>query len=405
VAQRMARVLASSRYATGLLLRAPEAVGMLADTDELALRGTERLLGEALAAVGRHADPDSAVRAVLAIRRRELLRTAMACVLGMASAQDRGEALTAVASVTVAAALEAAIAEAEKSGGPLPTRIAVIGMGRLGGREMGFGSDADVLFVHDPLPGAAEEAASRAAHSVAETMRALLARPGPDPALPVDAGLRPEGRQGPLVRTLASYRAYYRRWSVPWETQALLRAAFVAGDPAVGAAFTQMADEIRYPDGGIADDSVREIRRIKARVEAERMPRGMEPALNLKLGPGGLSDVEWVAQLLQLRHAYAVPGLRTTGTLAALQAAGGAGLISAADEQVLTASWQLAARIRDGVMLMRGRGSDALPAAAAELAIVARLLGYPSDGSQQLTEDWRRASRHARAVMERLFYG
>ncbi len=233
----------------------------------------------------------------------------------------------------------------------------------------------------------------------------LLARPGPDPALPIDAGLRPEGRQGPLVRTLASYRAYYRRWSVPWEAQALLRAGFVAGDPGLGAAFIALADEIRYPDGGISGDAVREIRRIKARMEAERMPRGMDPALHLKLGPGGLADVEWVAQLTQLRYADAVPGLRTTGTLAALQAASEAGLVSPADAEVLTASWELASRIRDGVMLMRGRGSDALPSAAAELAIVARLLGYPPDGSQQLAEDWRRASRHARSVMERLFYG
>jgi glutamate-ammonia-ligase adenylyltransferase len=406
VAQRMARVLASSRYATGLLLRAPEAVAMLADTAELALRPAEPLLAEALAAVGRHPEAQDAVRAVLAIRRREVLRTAMAWVLGLASAQDRGEALTVVAGVTVAAALEAAVAEAEKaSGAPLPTRMAVIAMGRFGGREMGFASDADVIFVHDPLPGEPEEAASRAAHTVAERLRALLARSGPDPALQIDAGLRPEGRQGPLVRTLASYQAYYRRWSVPWEAQALLRAAFVAGDAGLGAAFIAMADEIRYPDGGIAEDSVREIRRIKARVEAERMPRGKDPALNVKLGPGGLADVEWVAQLLQLRHAYAVPGLRTTRTLAALQAASAAGLVSAADTAVLTDAWQLAARIRDGVMLMRGRGSDALPSAAAELAIVARLLGYPPDGAQQLAEDWRRASRHARSATERLFYG
>jgi [glutamine synthetase] adenylyltransferase / [glutamine synthetase]-adenylyl-L-tyrosine phosphorylase len=409
-ARRMARVLASSRYATGLLLRAPEAVGMLADIDELAPRPAEALLAEALlaearAAVRRHDTAAEAVGAVLAIRRRELLRTAMAYVLGLTGVQARGEALTTVAEVTVAAALDVAVRDAEQAGGPLPTRLAVIAMGRFGGREMGFASDADVIFVHDPLPGASEETASRAAHSVAESLRALLATPRPDPALQIDAGLRPEGRQGPLVRTLASYRAYYRRWSVPWEAQALLRANFVAGDRAVGDAFIALADEIRYPDGGMPDEAVREIRRIKARMEAERMPRGMDRALNLKLGPGGLTDVEWVAQLFQLHYAHAVPALRTTGTLAALQAACNAGLLTVPDLAALTSAWELAARIRDGVMLMRGRGSDALPTATAELAVVARLLGYPPDGSQQLAEDWRRASRHARNVMERLFYG
>jgi [glutamine synthetase] adenylyltransferase / [glutamine synthetase]-adenylyl-L-tyrosine phosphorylase len=406
VAQRMARLLASSRYATGLLLRAPEAVATLGDDEQLVRRPASELLAEASAAVGRHESAETAARAVLAIRRRELLRTATADVLGLAGVEDTGEALTAVARVSIAAVLEAAEAQAERaSGGPLPTRLAVIAMGRFGGHEMGYASDADVLFVHDPLPGGSDEAATRAAHSVAESLRALLSKPGPDPALLVDAGLRPEGRQGPLVRTLASYQAYYRRWSVPWEAQALLRAEFVAGDPGVGAAFIVMADEIRYPEGGIDQASIREIRRIKARMEAERMPRGVDPALHLKLGPGGLADVEWVVQLLQLQHARAVPELRSTRTHATLAAASSAGLISSHDAATLTASWLLASRIRDAVMLVRGRPSDTLPSLPVDLAVIAQVLGYPPGGAQDLVEDWRRTARQARAVMQRLFYG
>ena len=405
VAQRMARLLASSRYATSLLLRAPEAVAMLGDDSQLAARPAGELLAEATAALGRHDRPVEAVGSVLAIRRRELLRTASADVLGLAGIEATGEALTDVAAVTIRAALEVAVRDAERSGGPLPTRLAVIGMGRFGGREMGYASDADVLFVHEPLPGSSDEAATRAAHAVAESLRALLSRPGPDPILQIDAGLRPEGRQGPLVRTLASYQNYYRRWSVAWEAQALLRAEFAAGDASVGASFTAMADRIRYPEDGIGADAIREIRRIKARMEAERMPRGIEPALHLKLGPGGLADVEWVAQLLQLRHASTVPALRTTRTLAALSAASEAGLIEAGDASTLSASWLTAARIRDAVLLVRGRGSDTLPSSPRELAVIARLLGYPPDGAQDLVQDWRRAGRQARAVMERLFYG
>jgi [glutamine synthetase] adenylyltransferase / [glutamine synthetase]-adenylyl-L-tyrosine phosphorylase len=405
VAQRMARLLASSRYATGLLLRAPEAVGMLGDDGQLAARPAGELLAEAEAAVRRQDKPADAVASVLAMRRRELFRTAAADVLGLAGIEATGEALTDVAAVTVAAALDAAIQEAERSGGPLPTRLAVIGMGRFGGHEMGYASDADVLFVHRPLPGASDEAATRAAHAVAESLRALLSRPGPDPVLQLDAGLRPEGKQGPLVRTLASYRAYYERWSVAWEAQALLRAEFAAGDAPVGTAFLTLADEIRYPADGIGPDAIREIRRIKARMEAERMPRGVEPALHLKLGPGGLSDVEWVVQLLQLRHAGAVPGLRTTKTLAALEAARSAGLIAPADVATLSTAWLLAARIRDAVMLVRGRGSDTLPSSASEQAVIGQVLGYPPDGAQDLVQDWRRAGRQARGVMERLFYG
>jgi [glutamine synthetase] adenylyltransferase / [glutamine synthetase]-adenylyl-L-tyrosine phosphorylase len=405
VAQRMARILASSRYATGLLLRAPDAVAMLADDTQLAPRPAEALYPDAAAAVRRHHTAPAAVAAVLALRRRELLRTAAADLLGMSDIEQTGEALTSVAAVTVAAALDAAARNVEQHGGPLPTRISVIAMGRLAGHEMGYASDADVMFVHEPGDGADEEAATRAAHAVAEELRSLLARPGPDPALPIDAGLRPEGRQGPLVRTLASYRAYYQRWSAPWEAQALLRAEPVAGDEALGADFMALANEFRYPAGGMDEAAVREIRRIKARMESERIPRGVDPALHLKLGPGGLSDVEWVAQLLQLRRAHEVPGLRTTRTLAALQAAGDEGLLAAPDAEALAAAWRLAARIRDAVMLVRGRPGDSVPTSQPELGAVARLLGYAPDMSQDLVQDYRRAARHARAVMERVFYG
>jgi [glutamine synthetase] adenylyltransferase / [glutamine synthetase]-adenylyl-L-tyrosine phosphorylase len=404
VAERMARVLASSRYATGLLLRSPEAVAMLADDAELAPRPAAELHAEAAAAVRRHDGAAKAVEAVLALRRRELLRTAVADLLGLCPVEETGETLTSVAAVTIGAALQVASRQVEQRAGPLPTRTCVVAMGRLGGHEMGYGSDADVLFVHEPLDGADEEAATRAAHAVAEELRALLARPGRDPALLVDAGLRPEGRQGPLVRTLASYRAYYERWSAPWESQALLRAEPVAGDAALGSAFAALADELRYPAGGMGEAEVREVRRIKARMESERIPRGVDPAVHSKLGPGGLSDVEWVAQLLQLRHAHAIPALRTTRTLATLRAASEEGLMTTADEEALCAAWRLATRIRNAVMLVRGRPGDSVPSAQPELGAVARLLGYPADASQDLVQDYRRAARRARSVMERLFY-
>jgi [glutamine synthetase] adenylyltransferase / [glutamine synthetase]-adenylyl-L-tyrosine phosphorylase len=405
VAQRMAKLLASSRYATGLLLRAPDAVAMLADEAQLAPRPAAALHLEAMAAVRRHGTADEAVAAALAVRRRELLRTAAADLLGLAGTEETGETLTTVAAVTIGAALAAATRKVESDGGPLPTRMCLVAMGSLGGHEMGYASDADVMFVHQPYNAASEEAATRAAHAVAEELRGLLARPGPDPALPVDAGLRPEGRQGPLVRTLASYRAYYQRWSSPWEAQALLRAEPVAGDADLGIAFTAMADEFRYPAGGISEPFAREIRRIKARVESERMPRGVDPALHLKLGPGGLTDVEWVAQLLQLRHARAVHGLRTTRTIAALQAARDEGLIDAADADALITAWLVATRIRNAVVLVRGRAGDTVPTSQPELGAVARVMGYAPEASQELIQDHRRSARRARAVMELLFYG
>ena len=226
-AERMAHVLASSRYATGLLLRAPEAVAMFGDDAELVPRDLAALRSEMMAAAQRYDDDaEAAVTAVRSIRRRELLRIAAADVIEIAAGlAATGEALTGVTRATVETALAVAMRKVSAElRGPLPTRFAVIAMGRFGGHECGYGSDADVLFVHDPLRGQPEREASDAAHAVAAELRRLLALPVPDPALVVDADLRPEGRQGPLVRTLAAYRAYYRRWSAPWEAQALLRA-------------------------------------------------------------------------------------------------------------------------------------------------------------------------------------
>jgi glutamate-ammonia-ligase adenylyltransferase len=407
-AERMAHVLASSRYAAGLLLRAPEAVAIFGDDAELEPRGLAALRGEMLAAAQRHGDDaEAAVTTVRSVRRRELLRTSVADVLGTISLAETGEILTGVTRASVEAALAAAERKvAAELRAPLPTRFAVIAMGSFGGHECGYGSDADVLFVHDPRPGQPERQASDAAHAVAAELRRLLTLPVPDPALIVDADLRPEGRQGPLVRTLAAYRAYYRRWSAPWEAQALLRAEFAAGDEVLGASFTRMIAEFRYPLDGIDPAAVREIRRIKARVEAERIPRGADRALHLKLGPGGLSDVEWTVQLLQLQHANAVPSLRTTRTGEAMAAAVQAGLLSAEDAAALASSWQLAARIRNAIVLVGGRPADSLPTRHGELTAVARLLGYPpGDAAQALEQSYRRAARRARTVMEPLFYG
>ncbi len=242
--------------------------------------------------------------------------------------------------------------------------FAVIGMGRLGGYESNYLSDADVLFVYDPPEGVSESAASAAAHAIAEELRRLLGMPAPDPPLGVDADLRPEGRQGPLVRSLAAYQQYYARWSRVWEAQALLRARCVCGDADLGTRFEQMVDPIRYPADGLTREQAIEIRRIKVRVETERLPRGADPATHTKLGRGGLADVEWAVQLLQLRHAGAYPQLRGTRTLDALGAARDAGLVDPADAEAMTAGWTLAAQVRNALMLVRGRAGDQLPGTA-----------------------------------------
>jgi glutamate-ammonia-ligase adenylyltransferase len=405
-AQRMAQVLATSRYATDLLEREPEGVAMLGEEERLEPLTREAVQSEMLAAVERRDDPEDAVRAIRAVRRRELLRISVADLCEPFGVAEVGYALTDVTSATLEATLAAAIrAEEAARGQPAPTRIAVVALGRYGGHELGYGSDADVMFVHDPLPGADPQLAAAVAQSVANAVRRLLAAPMTDPALAVDADLRPEGKQGPLVRTLDSYAAYYGRWSAPWEAQALLRACVLVGDPELGKAFTETIDPLRFPESGLSAGDLVEIRRIKARVDAERLPRGADPATHLKLGPGGLAEVEWTVQLLQMQHAGRLPELRTTRTLEALGAATRHGLVGEHDADALEAAWLFASRARNATVQVRGRPSDQLPRDVRERGAVARVLRYGPGESDTMVNDYLRTARQARAVVDELFWG
>ena len=405
-AQRMAAVTSSSRFVAAGLERDAEATRWLGTDDDLVPRDPAALRAEATRAVERQSDLPDAAALVRRLRGRELLRTAVGDVVGVVEPDAVRAALTGA----TAAALDAALGLAQRAvaaarGEEVVTRLAVIGMGRLGGAEMGYGSDADVLFVHDPLPGADVARAQDQALAVVGELRRVLTAPGPEPALEVDARLRPEGRDGPMARTLASCAEYYRRWAQPWEAQAMLRAAPVAGDPEVGAAFIALVDPLRHPPGGADELVVREVRRVKARVDGERLPRGLDRRRHLKLGPGGLADVEWTAQLLQLQHAGAVPALRTASTTGALAAAADAGLLEPADAEVLATAWRTASRTRDALVLRGGRPTNVMPTEPDELEGAARLLGYPAGSGHVLEEDLRRQARRARAVVERVFYG
>ena len=406
VAQRMARVLASSRYATDLLQRAPEGVALMGTDDGMIPLTRENLQTEMLLAGQRQSDPVEAIQSVRGIRRRELFRISVSDLSGELGVAEVGQALTNITAATLEAGLAVAITaiEAERRS-ELPVRMAIVAMGRFGGHELGYGSDADVMFVHEATgDGISSQDASKAAHDVANELRRLLALSGTDPALEVDTGLRPEGKQGPMVRSLESYAAYYAKWSAVWEAQALLRASAMIGDQTLCRRFTELIDPLRFPAGGITTSDVREIRRIKARVDAERLPRGADPATHTKLGRGGLADVEWTIQLLQMQHAHEFSSLRTTRTLDALRAAVDVHLLKAEDAEQLAAAWSAASRIRNAILLVRGRPADSLPGDIRERAAVAYVCGYQPGESDELVNDYLRVTRRARAIVDGVFW-
>ncbi|MGW4065634.1 bifunctional [glutamine synthetase] adenylyltransferase/[glutamine synthetase]-adenylyl-L-tyrosine phosphorylase [Amycolatopsis sp. NPDC004747] len=405
VVENLAFLLGTSRLVPDLLVRAPEVLQLLGDPARLLGRTPAEVAKSLRAAVRRQPGLNAAIAAARSLRRHELLRVACADLLGLLEVPAVCEALSSVWAAVLQGALAAAFRQRQAELGRTPAHIAVIGMGRLGGAELGYGSDADVLFVCEPSEGVSDADAVKFASSVAETVRKMLGAPSSDPALVVDADLRPEGRSGPLVRTLESYRAYYARWGEVWEAQALLRARFIAGDEDLGERFIAMIDPIRYPEGGLDATKAREIRRIKARVETERMPRGADATLHTKLGRGGLADVEWTVQLLQLQHACSVPGLRTTSTLDALACLPEAGLASQPEADSLREAWLLATRVRNAGMLVRGKAVDQVPGSGRDLAAVARVLGQSAgDDPGEFLDTYRRITRRAHAVVEHLFY-
>lgn len=395
-AQRLTNVLSGSKFVGDLLERIPEAAAWLENEEELHPRALALLLEETAATVARHADdPDAAALALRTARRREVLRVALGAILRVITIEELGHGLSDITTTILSGTLSLA----HRFGDGI--EFGIVAMGRYGGAELGFGSDADVMYVYRSA-GASDEQAQQRAEAIVHA----LSHYTEDVRLPLDLdiGLRPEGKNGAIVRSLDSYRAYYARWSLTWEAQALLRARPVVGDRNVLAAWEELVDNVRYPES-IAEQDVREIKRIKARVEAERLPQAADPARHLKLGRGSLSDVEWFVQLLQLQHGARVEGLRTTSTLKALKAAEDDKLVTAADARKLREAWLLASRARSAMTLWTSRTSDLLPTDRQQLEGAARLLEYPPGAATRFEDDYLRVTRLARQVFEKQFYG
>jgi glutamate-ammonia-ligase adenylyltransferase len=400
-AELLCTVLGSSRLLGDLLARHPELLTAMADPHRLAAaRDPDELAASAAAIVARHSDAAAAWDGLRRFKRRELVRVAVRDLTGQVPVEQVGAELSALAQACLAAGLQVAMREAGE--GEPPLRLAVLAMGKLGGAELSYTSDLDVLFCHQPVPGVDSEVAARAADRVLkELLRGLSAVTPEGTAFEVDPNLRPEGRNGPLSRTLGSYQAYWDRWAQPWERQALIKVRPVAGDQELAERFCIEAAARVYADP-LEAATVAEVRRIKARVESERLPAGADPKLHLKLGPGGLADVEWTAQLLQLRAGGTRPEVRVASTLGALDALAAAGALDPGEASWLADAYRLCLRIRNLAYLVAGRPVDSLPTDPVALDRLARVMGEP--GRQRLLEDYRRATRRARRVVDRRFW-
>src|SRR6266704_3458501 len=405
--RRLIAVVAASRSLGRWLAAHPDEVERLGDGRALAApRPRAELVRQARAAAPASAGIEAGWRGLRRFRRRELLRVAVRDLDGGAPVDRVGAELANLADACLQAGLELAT-RAQAAPGDPPVSLAVLAMGKLGGRELNYVSDIDVLFCHEPATGADAELAGKLAGAIARELIAGLGGPNPEgPGFQVDPNLRPEGRNGPLTRTLGSYLAYWDRWAEPWELQALIKVRPAAGDRRLGERFVAEAARRVYPER-FDPATVAAVRHMKARVESSRAARaGGE--LQVKLGPGGLRDIEFAVQLLQLVHGRHDPALRSGTTLVALERLTAAGFVGRADAAQLADAYRFLRTVEHRLQLADERRTHTIPAVQAERRWLARTMGYPEGPRESALErfeaDRRRHAATVRGLHEKLFY-
>jgi glutamate-ammonia-ligase adenylyltransferase len=388
--ERLCLLLGTGRLLGDLMDRIPEFIPRLADDSRLGdirdrVAATDRLIG----LLDSRDDPEAKVGTIRRFVRRSVLRVAGRDILAGAPVEATLSSLSDTADAAVTGALHMVAKP--------PQGFGVIAMGKWGGGELSYGSDLDLMYVHSNTADREE------AHRLAMDVRAVLSEPSRHGwAYDLDADLRPEGKKGPLSRSVDSYRRYYEEWVEPWELLALVKARPAAGDPDVLEEFEEVLAPVLWKDR-LPDAMAVAIRRIKARMESERIPPGEDPDFHLKLGPGGLSDVEFAAQLLQLRHGGTHPQLRVPGTMDALRVMHETGLLPESDFQALSQSYLFCTRARLRLHLQKAPAADSLPTDPAAGSRLAASLGFDRTG--ELREEYRRHTRKARRSFERIFYG
>jgi glutamate-ammonia-ligase adenylyltransferase len=315
-----------------------------------------------------------------------LVRLAAGYAAGEVRVPELGHLLAAVADGAIQQA-------AERAADDVP--VAVIGLGRLGAEELSFGSDLDLVFVYESERTADFERAREISEYILASIR--------EDGWQADLNLRPEGRSGPLARSMASYLEYWERWAETWEYQALLRARFVAGDEELGRRFLSNAADFAYPEA-LTFEQVAAIRRMRVRVEEERVRPAEARRFHFKLGYGSLADVQWAVELSLMRYGHSRPEVRKTNTIEALDALVAAGLLEQSVAASLREAYVFLSEVKNALEIERWLAVAALPPVPEAQAALARRLGYAEQARHRFLQDYRRITHKARLAMERVFY-
>jgi glutamate-ammonia-ligase adenylyltransferase len=398
--QALARLLGTSPLLADTLAKTPEILGWLATPSTLGSEKSraqmESELRERLGACDAWEEKLNALRRY---KRREMLRIGARDLAGLSDLTGTMRDLTFLAEASLELALEASAQELRAHDPEMPgAPFAVVALGKLGSQELHYSSDLDVVFVLGDEGAQQAHRFSRLAEKVIQAMTELTEE-GYD--FKVDPRLRPEGGAGPLARSLEAYRVYFAETMEAWERLALVRARAVAGDRALGQRLVEAAHQFIFARP-LTREELEEVRHLKRRMERE-LSTAAADTIDFKLGPGGMSDVEFTVELLQLQNGYRAESVRKGGTLAAIEELRKVNAISEADARQLEDAYIFLRRAQDRLQLMREEPAPGLSIGGAEALRLARSLGYSAAGD--FLDDLRRCASAVRRIHEKLFYG
>lgn len=387
-------LLGASRYLADVLVREPGLHALLAG--EASFRSTEEHNRELERMI--HGMPGAEERggALRRHRRREFLRIGWLDLCRGAALEDVTSAISDLADALVQQALAAARDELRGRFGRAADEVqfGVIAMGKLGARELNYSSDIDLIFLSDgphPVPDLHRTYLSRLGERL---IHLLSARTGEGFCFRVDMRLRPEGRGGPLVRSLASFRDYYDRWAEGWERQAMIKARPNAGDPSLGAAFLELIQPVVYRPPRAAS-IVEEVSEMRAMTQ-QQLARAGQLERNVKSGIGAIRDVEFTVQLLQMLFGHKIEALQVRDTLTALDRLEEHGLLGADERRDFEAGYRFFRVVEHHLQLLDDSPVRQAPSESRDLNRLARSLGFSGAGEFDAA-----FSRHSEAIQKR----
>ncbi len=410
----------ASTYLSEILIRTPEYFYDIIDPNVMETQKTSEMMYQELKqSISRFASVAQKLRILRRYKRRETLRIGLRDLLKVADVETTTLELSNLAEAALQHCYEIGRDQVMKPkfGTPLdeegtaPCRFAIIGMGKLGGYELNFSSDIDLIFVYSDdartdMGIDNSEYFSRLCEFLIKAMSEITPE---GYVFRVDIRLRPESSAGVIIRSMESYESYYEGWGDLWERQALIKARPVAGDMAFGDEFIRMIQPFvyqRYLDGVTLTEIKADIRRTKARIEERLVSEGSPLEKHVKLGPGGIRDIEFTVQCLQMIHGAKRKSLCSHNTLEVLAALKENTLLSVEDADALMAAYRFLRTVENCIQLEADQQRYLIPEKETEERELARRVGYPhtteTDALAAFREDYRVHTEQVRAIFEKI---